>query len=352
MAPPVLLAATSLRAGNGGIARVARLTALALAADRPPSELDALALLDREPVADLGIRVRTARSSRARFALGLHRASIRHPRFVYDFAGIARAHPRLPALRRPYAVWMHGIEVWEDARRDRLHALREADLVLCNSSHTCRRAEELHGPLRNVRVCWLGTEQDEAPPPAPRRGPPTVLVVGRLDEGAYKGHGALIGAWPSIVSAVPEARLIIVGGGTALKSVRSAVSASPAAARIEVCGFVPEAELPPLWERATVFAMPSRGEGFGLVYVEAMRRGLPVVASIHDAGQEVNVEGVTGYNIDLTRTDQLIERLVHLLTNESQATAMGAAGRARWHEHFRLSAFRARLLEATREFLA
>jgi phosphatidylinositol alpha-1,6-mannosyltransferase len=203
-----------------------------------------------------------------------------------------------------------------------------------------------------VRVCWLGTEQDVAPPPARRVGPPTVLVLGRLDEGAYKGHGALIGAWPDVLAAVPDARLVIAGGGPALPTVRAAGSASPAAGHIQVRGFVPEEALPSLWERATVFAMPSRGEGFGLVYVEAMRRGLPVIASIHDAGHEVNLEGVTGYNVDLTRPGDLVERLVHLLTNESQATALGAAGRARWHEHFRLSAFRARLVEATRDFLA
>ncbi len=352
MSSRVLLAATSFRAGNGGIARVARLTARALATGRPETRTDAISLLDDDPVDDLGVRVTVTHSSKPRFALALHRAALGHSRFVYDFAGIARAHPRLPPLRRPFAVWMHGVEVWEDARADRLRALRSADLVLCNSHHTRQRAEELHGPLRNVRTCWLATEQDDAPPPPERRGPPTVLIVGRLDEGAYKGHDALLEAWPGVVSAVPDARLVVVGGGSLLSSVRGAASRSSVAARIEVRGFVPEDRMPGLWDAATVFAMPSRGEGFGLVYVEAMRRAIPVVASVHDAGREVNVDGVTGYNVDLARPGELTERLIHLLRNDADARALGQNARARWQEHFRMSAFRERFLEATREFLA
>ena len=101
-----------------------------------------------------------------------------------------------------------------------------------------------------------------------------------------------------------------------------------------------------------LFAMPSRGEGFGLVYIEAMRHGLPVTASVHDAGQEVNVDGETGYNINLGTPGELPARLIALLKDRDKAAAMGAAGRRRWEDHFRFSAFRDRFLPHLRRWLA
>jgi len=90
--------------------------------------------------------------------------------------------------------------------------------------------------------------------------------------------------------------------------------------------------------------MPSRGEGFGLAYVEAMRHGIPVVASVHDAAPEINVDGETGYNVDLEQRDALLDRVVHLLRNRDHARELGAAGQRRWSEHFRYGAFRERFL--------
>jgi phosphatidylinositol alpha-1,6-mannosyltransferase len=88
--------------------------------------------------------------------------------------------------------------------------------------------------------------------------------------------------------------------------------------------------------------MPSRGEGFGLVYIEAMRWGVPVVTSIHDGGQEVNVHNKTGCNMNLDRQVELAERIVELLQNSDRAAEFGSAGRDQWRTHFRFSAFRER----------
>ena len=350
---PLFLACTSLRAGNGGIARVARLVAKAAATSGRWNEVHAISLLDDRPATDLsGVSVRVARSSTLRFALALAGASLEHHRFVYDFSGLARAHPALPGLRRPFAVWMHGIEVWEKARADRLRALRSANLVLCNSAYTQRRAERIHGPIDNVRTCWLATEQDDAPPARERFGPPTVLVVGRLETHLNKGHNALLDAWPRVTSAVADARLAIVGTGPSLQDLRERAGRSPASKNIDVRGFVPEEEMPATWASASVFAMPSRTDGFGLVYAEAMRWGLPVVASIHDAGAEVNVHGVTGYNVDLDRRADLVDRLVQLLREDLLAQELGRNALARWKEHFSMGAFRSRFLGVTGDFFS
>jgi phosphatidylinositol alpha-1,6-mannosyltransferase len=127
--------------------------------------------------------------------------------------------------------------------------------------------------------------------------------------------------------------------------------ASSAAASIEVAGFVPEEGIEAVWARANVFAMPSLTEGFGLVFIEAMRRGLPVIASRADAGAEVNLDGATGYTLDRGKPEDLVDALVALLRDPGLAAKLGAAGRARWRAEFSYSAFAARLDAALGDFL-
>ena len=338
------LGVSLMTAGHGGIARVARMTARALIEDG--NHLSMLSLLDETPVEVAGQVVKSVHGNRLKYVAQCHAAALSPQNFIYDSVGMARAHPRFPGLRRPYSVWIHGIEVWGDLSAERLRVLHGADKVLVNSQHTLNRFQETHEPLNNAHVCWLATEDDQ-PPQAPAKfdGPPTVLIIARIDsKEMYKGHNELIECWADVVSAVPNARLVIAGGGSGRFVVEKAAQTSPAHSNIDIKGFVSESDLHTLWKKSHLFAMPSRGEGFGLVYIEAMRHGLPVIASIHDAGQEVNIDSVTGYNVDLNKPGQLVERLIHLLKNPDTAKTMGQAGYKRWQEHFQYSAFKQRFL--------
>lgn len=347
LAPPRLfIGSTLLSSGQGGIACVARMTARAFI--EAGAEVELLSFLDAVPVNISGLEARRAEGSRIRYAMMCHSAAWRNDYAIYDSVGMARAHPKFGRSRGKYAVWIHGIEVWNDLRRSRRRALEDCELALVNSRFTLDKYCEIHGPLPQARICQLATEEDAPPTSRPNfEGPPTVLTLGRIDsEQLYKGHHELIRAWPDVVSAVPGARLILAGGGSGLETIRSFARASGVAGSIELPGFVAEADVLALWRRAHVFAMPSRGEGFGLVYVEAMRWGLPVVASKHDAGREVNIDGVTGYNVDLNARGELSERLISLLQNPGAAAAMGAAGHDVWRNNYRYSAFAGRLQDA------
>ncbi len=340
----VFLGAAVLDAGHGGIARVARMTARALI--EAGADVDMLSLLDAAPVRIIGRAAATARASKLVFAARCHLAAIHRRSFIYDSVGIARAHPLLPGLTRPYAVWMHGIEVWEAQRPATAAVLDRAGLLLVNSRYTRDRYRALHLGGPDPQVCWLATEQDDEPDCGARApAPPTALILARVDASeGYKGHAELIGCWPKVMASVPDARLLIGGGGNGLAALRARVAASPVRDHIELAGFIDEARLPKLWRRADVFAMPSRGEGFGLVYAEAMRYAMPVIASVHDAGAEVNVDGVTGFNVNLDRADELPRALIRLLADEPLRREMGEAGRRRWREHFRYANFADRLL--------
>jgi phosphatidylinositol alpha-1,6-mannosyltransferase len=224
--------------------------------------------------------------------------------------------------------------------------------LLANTQYTRDRAERVHGGFARARVCWLATNSDETPALPARNGPPTALIVGRMDELGYKGHRELIACWPKVVAAVPGARLLIVGGGPRREAFQQLAAASTAAKHITFTGLVPSEQLPDVWAQGHVFVMPSRGEGFGLVYIEAMRQGLPVVASVHDAAPEINLEGVTGHNVNLDRPDELPGRLIDLLGAPTRAAELGRNGQRRWAEHFCYRAFRARFLPLLRDFLS
>lgn len=309
-------------------------------------------LSDQTPSRDLGVKLRFARTSRAQFVAEVTAAHFTHTHFIYDFAGMARAHQLFPWPRRSSLTFLHGIEVWSGTAVSRhIRAACQSDRLLANTDFTRTRASAHTSGFARASVCWLATEE-ESPPKVTRQTerPPRALILGRLVEDRDKGHEALLRCWPTVRESVPNAVLTIVGTGPALPRFQKLAAALPAGS-VEVRGFVPEVELPRLWAETSVFAMPSRGEGFGLVYIEAMRYGIPVIASVHDAGPEVNLEGITGYNVNLDRPEELPDRLVHLLRNPDHAAKLGANGIARWGEHFRYSAFRKRFLPILHEFL-
>ena len=92
--------------------------------------------------------------------------------------------------------------------------------------------------------------------------------------------------------------------------------------------------------------MPSRQEGFGLVYAEAMWHGLPCVGSTADAAAEVIVDGETGRLVPYGDSDALANALAGLLLDPGRAAQMGEAARRRVLEHYSYPHFRRDLLEA------
>lgn len=350
--PSVQLCATRLDLGASGIGRVARLMARVLGEELTAGHIDASALtLAPGPDALFGLRVRSAQSSQLAFLARNALAALRTDRQIYDFAGVARAHPIAP-LAHPYLTWMHGIDVWEHARRDHLQRLRAASLLLVNSEYTRARASALHTGLDRAHVCWLATEVDEPGEPALEDHPPTVLILGRIEASeSYKGHRELIEAWPRVRKQVGDAELLIAGDGSGRGALEELARRHAPHGGIRFLGFVPEPEMAALFRRSSVFAMPSRGEGFGLAYIEAMRFGVPVVASVHDAAPEINLHEVTGLNIDLSDADALPRALITLLAEPQLARSYGAAGLRRWQDNFRFACFRARFGRALRDLI-
>ena len=346
IAPRGGLATATLAPSGDGIAYAARLltTAIGDILGRSPKVVE-LGVTEAQPVA-----LRT----RMQFLAKLARLeTLRRVDWVlFTHVGIARAQLRVPRQwRRPYGVMLHGIEAWSATLDDeRKAALRQARVRIAISPHTARRAAAAHPDLPPIEACLLALLPDDERPdrvPADVRvdyGPHAVVIVGRMSASErYKGHDQLILAWPRVLAEVPGAMLVMVGRGDDVERLRAKAAALGLGRSVHFTGFVPDVALRAILRQTAVFAMPSRGEGFGLVYLQAMRVGVPCLGSRDDAAADVIVDGETGLLVPQQDPDAIAGALARLLTDEAMRRRMGEGAKRRFEAVFTYPRFRTRL---------
>jgi phosphatidylinositol alpha-1,6-mannosyltransferase len=225
---------------------------------------------------------------------------------------------------------------------------------MSNSHHTAGRVMEMHpsiGPVIPVPLGLLPAEgrgaRDEDI--ALRVSPLSVAIVGRMNASErYKGHDPLLECWPAVTRRIPDAQLVIVGQGDDVPRLREKARALGVADRVLFTGFISDQAREAILTRVAAFAMPSRGEGFGLAYLEAMRAGVPCIGSTADAAGDVIVDGTTGFLIQPDDVEGLTRNVLRLLSDEEERRAMGEAGRARYQALFTYDRFVERLAPVLR----
>jgi phosphatidylinositol alpha-1,6-mannosyltransferase len=165
---------------------------------------------------------------------------------------------------------------------------------------------------------------------------PVVVCVSRLVP--RKGQDTLILAMPRILREVPDAALLIVGGGPYRKDLERLAERTGVASAVRFTGPVPWKELPAHFGAGDVFAMPCRTrrggldvEGLGIVYLEASATGLPVVAGDSGGAPDAVLDGETGWVVRGGSPEQAAERVLTLLRDPELRARMGERGR-RWVE--------------------
>jgi phosphatidylinositol alpha-1,6-mannosyltransferase len=242
----------------------------------------------------------------------------------------------------------------------RRRALRHANLVLAPSRDTADHVASEQGVARErIRILpWaLDPQFESLLAPGSRTALPgefpagrVILTVGRwLATERYKGMDTLITALPRLLTRWPELQLVFVGTGDDRAWLEELTEKNGVHRHVHFLSGLNYTELAACYSACEIFALPSRGEGFGLVYLEAMACGKPVIGGAHGGAPEVIEDGVTGYLVPHGDPIQLATSIEALLADPAHAKEMGARGRQRAEHEFRFNAFAKSLKKILRD---
>jgi glycosyltransferase involved in cell wall biosynthesis len=245
---------------------------------------------------------------------------------------------------------VHGWEVWIEPFRTRVprwerFAVRSwIDQVVSVSRFTAERMGAAYGlPASRFRLLPNAVDLPlQAPEPQSGHWDgPRFLTVTRLKlKDRYKGCDKVIRAMPRILAEVPTARYDLVGEGPLRPELEQLAVQVGVRDHIRFHGYVDDKELARIYEEARLLVMPSTGEGFGIVFLEAWKHGLPVVVGNQDASAEVVTHGVNGLCVDPGSVDEIAQAVLVLLKDRQKASRMAQEGYQRilgcyTNEHFR-----------------
>jgi phosphatidyl-myo-inositol dimannoside synthase len=251
-------------------------------------------------------------------------------------------------------IFAHGIEVWRPLGWVRRAALQRADLAIGPSEDTVKHLIVTQGVrAENVQRLPWGLDPDfearlanHAQPPLAAGFPlggKIILTVGRWDPAEkYKGADTLISALPRVLQTAPDTFLVLVGDGADRPRLEQLARDSGVSERTRFLPLITKDELFACYAACNVFALPSSGEGFGLVFLEAMAHGKPVIGGAHGGIPDVVVDGVTGLLVPHGEVERLSGALDLILNNPLRASEMGAAGRTRVAREFTFEQLSAR----------
>jgi phosphatidylinositol alpha-1,6-mannosyltransferase len=344
----------------GGIATANKniLHALVRLTERRGCQFNVVSLLERDcdRPAFLPPRVgfRGCRGDKVAFSLTLLRSAASRPTMCFDHVSLAL--PVLPLAATGVVrtiVFGHGSEVGRRMKRLSRWSLRTARKVFTNSSFTLRNARQ-YLDWFDGEACPLGLSPEfELNVTIPDAGNETIqltavdgqtrqltnqalLLVARIDSSeGQKGHAELISAVAGIRTDFPNVQAVLAGPGNGRAALADLARRTGIADAVFLPGLVTQETLQALYHGCYAFVMPSRQEGFGLVYLEAMNYGKACVGCYDDGAEEVIVPGETGWLVrNPANQAELQGVLQSLLGNPAAAAQRGVNGFRRLHERF------------------
>ena len=331
---------------------------------------------DRPDFLPAWVNFKPCRGNKLSYSLHLLRAAVRKPIFFFDHVSLA-----LPLLPLAFTgtvktvIFAHGSESWSRLRMTSMWSYQCASLCLTNSHFTLRKMRERISSF-NGQACPLGLPADfvlnsEIPGNSNGTikldaadgiirplGERFILLTGRMyipgphTKEGQKGHRCLINVLPDLLNEFPEVQLVFPGPGDDRQNLMELARRKSVASAVFFPGFVSLDTLTLLYRNSYAFVMPSRQEGFGLVYLEAMNHGKPCVGCLDQGAEDIIVPGETGLLIrDPDESVELLGALRTLLRDQELARRLGKKGFERLHGNFTSHHFRGRFKEKIRSIL-
>lgn len=258
-----------------------------------------------------------------------------------------------PSLR--YGVALYGIEAWERLSLLGRYALQRASFIISISTYTSDQALKLQGlnpekvhlvppaldPFWGLASKKLFAAQLDPDLPQGR----ILLTVTRLTtHDKYKGVDCVIQAMHTVIERVPDVYYVVVGTGDDQERLQSLAERGGVRERVKFVGNLPEAALRACYDRCDVFVMPSKKEGFGIVFLEAMFYKKAVIGGKHAGILDVVEDRKTGILVRYGDIEGLSEAITELLRNDERRLRMGEMGYLRLKSNFTYERFRDKLV--------
>jgi len=219
-------------------------------------------------------------------------------------------------------------------RRRKTRVLHAADRLMSSSDHLARATCEYAGlPRERVVTNHWGVELDKFGPPGTPIDEPVVGFVKSFQP--HYGPHTLLAAFAEVAQAIPGAKLLMAGRVDQLRSeLERQAEALGISGQVEWLGHVGYGEVPGLFRRMAVSAMPSTREAFGMAAIESQAMGIPVVASTAGGLPEVIVDGQTGLLVPPDDPKALAGALIRVLSDRELGHRLGRQARAHVEANF------------------
>ena len=311
----VLALVTEAFAGRGGIAQYNRDFLGALARCDGVEDVTVLPRFSANSVSTLppGIRQLRPVESKVGYAVSALWTALTLEPIDFVFCGHLLMAPLAAGICKvlnvPLWLQVHGAEVfWHEPSTLERRSVETALIVTAVSRYTRRHLLQRVG-IEPARVKVLSNTVDPQYRPGPKpnylidrhtaSGKKVIMTVSRLSHfDSYKGHDRVIRILPRLSEQHPETIYLIVGDGEDRSRLEKLALEHGVAKKVQFPGLIPPEELPDYFRLADVFVMPSTGEGFGIVFLEAMATGVHVIGGNRDGSADALADGELGWAVD------------------------------------------------------
>ena len=341
----VLALVTEAYGGRGGIARAARDFLDAMANDDRVAAIDVLPRSVTDDVGRLPSKVRQLSAVGSRFGYSLNSLLTLTQSWDVIFCNHIYMAPLGALLARlsgaKLVIQVHGIEVWGKIRGLRRAALEAADWIVSVSRDTrarvlrqCDTAPETVLVIPNtVSAAFEPGDPEAARAKFGLAAHPILLAVGRLSaHEQYKGHDRVIRALKALLPNHPNLLFLVAGDGDDRSRLETLVAQASLNDHVRFLGQVPQKDLNDLYNAADLFALPSTGEGFGIVFLEAMAAGTPAIGLAIAGAKDALADGDLGFCVTEDQFADALGKVLSQLISPSAITGQALANEV--HQRF------------------